>query len=50
MEVNPFFMAMKLTEIQNRLDKTLNSNADKIGKMFIKFITASTQIFKIRKC
>lgn len=50
MEVNPFFMAMKLTEIQNLLDKTLNSNAYKIGKMLIKFITAPTQIFKIRKC
>ena len=49
MKVNPFFMAMKLTEVQNRLDKTLNSNAYKIGKMLVTIFTAPTQIFKNKK-
>ena len=46
MKVNPFFMAMKLTEVQNRLDKTLNSNAYKIGKMLVNIFAAPIQIFK----
>ena len=49
MKVNPFFMAMKLTEVQNRLDKTLNSNAYKIGKMLVTIFTAPTQIFNNKK-
>jgi glycosyltransferase involved in cell wall biosynthesis len=49
MEVNPFFMAGKIIEIQNRLEKTLNSDAYKIGKMLIKIVTAPLQIFKIKK-
>jgi glycosyltransferase involved in cell wall biosynthesis len=49
MEVNPFFMAMKLTEVQNRLDKTLNSNAYKIGKMLVTIFAAPIQIFKNKK-
>ena len=49
MKVNPFFMAMKLTEVQNRLDKTLNSNAYKIGKMLVTIFNAPTQIFNNKK-
>ena len=49
MKVNPFFMAMKLAEVQNRLDKTLNSNAYKIGKMLVTIFTAPTQIFNNKK-
>lgn len=49
MKVNPFFMAMKLTEVQNRLDKTLNSSAYKIGKMLVTIFTAPTQIFNNKK-
>ena len=49
MEVNPFFMAGKIIEIQNRLEKTSNSDAYKIGMMLIKIVTAPLQIFKIKK-
>lgn len=49
MDTNPFFMAVKIIEIQNRLEKTLNSNAYKIGMMLIKIFTAPTQIFKDKK-
>lgn len=49
MEVNPFFMALKLTEVQNRLDKTLNSKAYKLGTFLIKIFTNPIQFFKNKK-
>ena len=49
MEVNPFFMAFKLTEVQNRLDKTLDSKAYKLGTFLIKIFTNPIQFFKNKK-
>lgn len=49
MEVNPFFMAGKIIEIQNRLEKTLNSEAYKLGRMLINIVTVPLRIFKIKK-
>ena len=48
-EVNPFFLALKLTEVQNRLDKTLNSKAYKMGTFLIKIFTNPIQFFKNKK-
>jgi glycosyltransferase involved in cell wall biosynthesis len=49
MEVNPFFMARKIIEIQNRLEKTLNSEAYKLGRMLINIVSVPLRIFKIKK-
>ena len=49
METDPFFMARKIIEIQNRLEKTLNSEAYKLGRMLINIVTVPLRIFKIKK-
>jgi glycosyltransferase involved in cell wall biosynthesis len=49
METDPFFMVRKIIEIQNRLEKTLNSDAYKLGRMLINIVTVPLRIFKIEK-
>ena len=49
MDFDTNYLARKFNNLEKKLNKTLNSNAYKIGTVLIKFFTALIQIFKNKK-
>jgi glycosyltransferase involved in cell wall biosynthesis len=49
MDYDTNYLARKFNNLEKKFDKTLNSNAYKIGTILIKFFTAPIQIFKNKK-